>query len=125
MNKQCYFGFDDKEDIAKQFAEGWSNTGLEAKAKILAELEDATVLFAAYEGGGYEGDATVIYQKNGKLFEVYGSHCSCYGLEGQWEPEEGSVKELKTRPGLSDYAYSKETRDAFDDMRASLRGAKS
>jgi hypothetical protein len=30
----------------------------------------------------------VIFEKDGKLWEVNGSHCSCYGLEGQWQPEE-------------------------------------
>jgi hypothetical protein len=28
---------------------------------------------------------------------VNGSHCSCHGLEGQWEPEETSMKALEHR----------------------------
>ena len=60
-------------------------------------LDGVEVLFAAYESGGYEGDAFALFRKDGKLFEVRGSHCSCYGLEGQWEPEETTVAALKTR----------------------------
>jgi hypothetical protein len=36
----------------------------------------------------------VIYEKDGQLYEVHGGHCSCYGLEGQWSPEETSKEYL-------------------------------
>lgn len=56
---------------------------------------DGVIIFAAYEIDGYEGSADVIYVSNGKFFHVSGSHCSCYGLENQWEPEEMPVEALK------------------------------
>ena len=31
------------------------------------------------------------------MWEVNGAHCSCYGLEGQWEPEETTVEALRYR----------------------------
>ena len=65
---------------------------------------DEQMLFAAYGGGDYDGTATVLFEMGGKLYSVYGNHCSCYGLEGQWEPEEtdwGSVS-------MSDYGMSAE-----------------
>jgi hypothetical protein len=37
------------------------------------------------------------FEKNGILYEVSGSHCSCYGLEDQWEPEETSIESLEHR----------------------------
>jgi len=56
------------------------------------------ILFAHYDVDGYEGSAWVLYCEGGKLFEVHGSHCSCYGLEGQWERGEAvNLKELKHR----------------------------
>ena len=57
------------------------------------------LLLASYDNGGYDGSAWVLYQdqKENKLFEVNGSHCSCHGLEGQWEPEETSVASLAAR----------------------------
>jgi hypothetical protein len=65
------------------------------------------VLFASYGGGSYEGDAVVIFRKGEKLYEVNGSHCSCYGLEGQWKPEETSLEALarKGKKTDGDYGY--------------------
>lgn len=45
------------------------------------------VIFASYGTPSYRGDAMVLFQKDGQLYENYGSHCSCYGLEDQWSPE--------------------------------------
>lgn len=56
------------------------------------DLRGAEILLANYNNCCWEGDAFVLFIRNGKLYEVNGSHCSCYGLEGQWEPEE-TIKE--------------------------------
>jgi len=56
--------------------------------------KEEEVLFASYGGGAYEGDATMVWRRDGKLYECHGSHCSCYGLEGQFEPEETSLEVL-------------------------------
>lgn len=61
-------------------------------------LTGATVHLARYQYEDYSGSAIVIFEKDGKLFEVNGGHCSCYGLEGQWEPEETSWQAIKMRP---------------------------
>jgi hypothetical protein len=55
------------------------------------------VLYADYDCPPYEGYAYVVFEKDGKLYEVSGSHCSCYGLEDQWEPEEVCLPELANR----------------------------
>lgn len=60
-------------------------------------LDGATVYLAWYGYGSYSGDSLVIFEKNGVLYEVNGSHCSCYGLEGQWEPEVTSWEALGMR----------------------------
>jgi hypothetical protein len=67
-------------------------------------LTGATVHLAWYGYGSYCGSALVIFEKAGKLYEVDGSHCSCYGLEGQWEPEETSWEALDMRD-LTDSEY--------------------
>ena len=51
------------------------------KAKI---RDDVNVIVACYDLGHYSGQAIVLYKQNDKLFLVTASHCSCYGLEGQW-----------------------------------------
>jgi hypothetical protein len=58
---------------------------------------ESEVLFASYGGAAYEGDALVIFERDGKLYEVNGYHCSCYGLEGQWSPEETTWEALAER----------------------------
>jgi hypothetical protein len=80
---------------------------------------NAEVLFAAYGGGAYEGAAEVVFRMNGDLYEVTGSHCSCNGLEGQWEPAKVNVGYLQKRK-LSNYDYSNETLAAFAKMVSEL-----
>ena len=78
---------------------------------------DHQILYASYGGGSYEGDALVIYESGGMLYENHGSHCSCYGLEGQWTPEATSWAALKLRPRdyyLND--HDEEARKAFWEL---------
>lgn len=76
---------------------------LDKKAKMKEALESDRwkgideVLLASYTYADYEGDAFVLFRKGDKLYEVNGGHCSCYGLEGQWEPEETNVEALRHR----------------------------
>lgn len=62
------------------------------------------IVYAGYTYEDYSGAALVVFRRDGKLFEVNDSHCSCYGLE-DWDPEETSVEALKKRggwPGLAE-----------------------
>ena len=60
-------------------------------------FEGVEVLLASYSYEDYSGLAFVLFRKGGELFEVNGSHCSCYGLEDQWEPEQTTVAALRYR----------------------------
>jgi hypothetical protein len=79
-------------------------------------LDGAKVHLAWYGYGHYCGDSLVIFEKNGKLQEVNGSHCSCYGLEGQWEPEETSWEALKLRNICGDYDGSQEAQALLEKL---------
>lgn len=79
-------GFDNVEDIIGQF-----------KGNSAIDLAYASVLFAKYKHGDYEGSAFILYAKDSKMYEVYGSHCSCNGLEDQWYPEETDKMSLEYR----------------------------
>jgi hypothetical protein len=61
--------------------------------------EGIEIVFASYEYEDYSGSATVFFfdSNTGKYYENYGSHCSCYGLEDQWQPEEVCFPELEKR----------------------------
>jgi hypothetical protein len=63
----------------------------------LDDLKQCKILLAWYGYGDYDGSAFVLFERDGKLYEVNGGHCSCYGLEGQWEPEVISVEQLMHR----------------------------
>ena len=62
------------------------------------EVAKYHVLIANEWGDGYEGNSYFLLKDKdtGELFEVHGSHCSCYGFEGQFEPEEASIEYLKS-----------------------------
>ncbi len=76
-------GFDDEAHVSRCFEE--------------PESLDYEIIVAVYSQGSYDGQAYVLARKDGKLFEVEGGHCSCYGLEGQWNPSEVSIKYLLQR----------------------------
>ena len=54
------------------------------------------ILYDHYTYEDYSGYGHVICYDTEKdsFFEVFGSHCSCYGLEGQWEPEYCTIEEM-------------------------------
>lgn len=68
--------------------------------------EDMNLLIAVYTYESYSGKAFVLYEQDGKLFEVNGSHCSCYGLsEVGWDPEETTWPALLIRDFTDDWFY--------------------
>lgn len=78
---------------------------------------DAEILLAYYGYGSYCGSSFVVFRQNGKLYEVNASHCSCYGLSDQWDPEETTVAALRMRE-LGKYSYdgSKEAQDGLNAL---------
>lgn len=110
-----YFGgFSDYEQMIKQ----WGDV---KKDPIPTEDE---VLFASYGYENYSGDAMVVFEHDGILYEVHGGHCSCYGLneqiysgesESQWEPEETSWESLAMRK-LDTEQHTPEARQFFADL---------
>lgn len=97
--------FGDKSDIESEFQ---LNRG---------ELNDCHIVAAYYSYEDYSGTACVVFVRDFTLYEVYGSHCSCNGLEGQWSPEIVNVYELRSRlerDTLSRYrTYSTEFSEAI------------
>lgn len=79
-----YDGFADWADVANNFG-GWKKKSRENLEEI---PEPEEVLVAANNQECYEGDAWIVYRNGDRYFSVEGSHCSCYGFEDQWRPEE-------------------------------------
>lgn len=84
------------------------------REKIENDLRGATIHLAWYGYGDYSGDSFVLYEKDWKLYEVNGGHCSCSGLEGQWKPEETSIEALRMRKISGDYKGATEAQKILD-----------
>lgn len=82
--EQVYFGeFGSWQDVMEQFQVPEQDRPVPDQ-----------VIFASYDCPPYEGYANVIYRIGDRYFWAYGSHCSCFGLEDQWAPEEYSREQL-------------------------------
>lgn len=103
MSGQRYFG-DWAADAPYEDKRGYA--GLLADFAIDSSVvKDEEILYAAYTYESYSGSALVLYERDGRPYEVHGGHCSCYGLEGQWEPEETSWEALRMRE-FSEHVYN-------------------
>jgi hypothetical protein len=58
-------------------------------AELVLTWEDST---------GYDGSYSELFVKNGVLYENESGHCSCYGCEGQWEPDQITLSMIARRP---------------------------
>ena len=87
------------------FSDNWSG-------RTWADIQDAfrsderepdEVLIARYTSDSYDGLAIVLYRSGAEYRYVRGSHCSCFGLENQWDPEtytlETLIAALERAPG--------------------------
>lgn len=75
----------------------YSYASEEEKKEFLKQFEGCEWIFGSYSYENYSGDAFVIFKKDGEVYENGGSHCSCYGVEGQWNPEKTSIEAIKHR----------------------------
>jgi hypothetical protein len=91
--------------------EYWEEQKEQMKTAIDAHKGE-NILFASYGTDNYSGDAWVMFEKDGRLYEVSASHCSCYGCEGQWEPTEIVLSELQNRLSVENDYFGK---DSYSD----------
>lgn len=112
----------------------WKDSGLEGMKSDFGiddvALAGAKILLASYGYENYEGSAFVLFERDGKLYEVNGGHCSCYGLseqsysgdtETQWQPEETTLESLRHR--LEEGQLGKESyygNEYADELRTAL-----
>ena len=88
--------WNNREGMIRDFYQYLDNEGVDL-AHVEACLDGAEIIFAHYTCDCYEGRAFVLYRKGDQYFEVNGSHCSCYGLEGQFDPEETTIAAIRHR----------------------------
>lgn len=94
-------------------------------------LAGANVLVASYTYEDYNGDAYVLFERDGKLWEVHGSHCSCYGLSErdycgdartQWEPEETTVEAVLHTANSGSWGEEGKVKEAIRAILARIDG---
>lgn len=49
-------------------------------------------------GGWGDGSYSELFVKNGVLYENESGHCSCYGCEEQWNPDQITLSMIARRP---------------------------
>jgi len=90
-----------KTEITNIFESGYINDSEEydqvENSIIEKDLEGAELLVSIGNSYGYEEEMLVIYEKDGRLYIVEASHCSCYDFSGQWSPSEYSYKAMLMR----------------------------
>jgi hypothetical protein len=68
---------------------------------VSEQLEKLDILIAYESVGSWGCDSTSFFvfrnRETGVMYEMHGSHCSCYGFEGQFRLEETSIEALKCR----------------------------
>jgi hypothetical protein len=79
------------------------------------DYPDIYFIYADYDTGDYQGASLVIFVRDGKLYEVNGSHCSCNGMEGLFEPEETTFSALMFRPNVPEAAKAN-LREYYKDL---------
>jgi hypothetical protein len=73
-------------EVKKHIEVMYSGDKIPAK-KVKSTLEDLVVLIAYESVGSWGCDSTSFFlfkDSKGNLFEMHGSHCSCYGFEDQF-----------------------------------------
>lgn len=68
------------------------------QSDLLKELESYSILIAYEHVGSWGCDSSSYFlmKKDDKYFEFSGDHCSCYGFEGQYDPEEATIEYLNS-----------------------------
>jgi hypothetical protein len=85
-----------QEQVKEHLENGYSGD-IVSKASVKNAIEELDILIAYESVGNWGCDSSSFFlfkDKAGKLYEMHGSHCSCYEFEGQFRLEETESKAL-------------------------------
>jgi len=102
MGNTIFIGdeWETRDDVIQSFAPSFKDhpNPVQSMDDYYSKWKDIKLLFCVYTFEGYNADAFVLFKDSaGDLYEVNAAHCSCYGLEGQFEPEKTTVEALRYR----------------------------
>lgn len=96
-------------DVRKHIISNYQGDGV-SEDEIKALLKQYNVLIAYESVGSWGCDSSSFFflqnKKTGRYAYASGSHCSCYGFEGQFKPEEMPKKYFRERVVGNDYWFS-------------------
>lgn len=103
------------EEVKEHIRVNYGGSRYNEKQEVVVDLDDMVVLIAYESVGNYDCDSFFLIQdQEGNFYEVNGSHCSCYGFEGQWFPEETSIAAIHHRVNNGSLFYPGFNRDDGD-----------
>jgi hypothetical protein len=105
-----------KEHLAYQYGIGW-----ETDEVVVECLKNLNILIAYESVGDWGCDSTSYFllkdKISGELFEIHGSHCSCYGFENQFDLEPMTLEAIKLRNHLFyTGGYDTESKENIDEV---------
>lgn len=114
-----------KFEVIRDF-EGIFDSDDELQYRRINQLlyDDVNILFASYVSQECIGDSWVLFEKNGTLYEINGSHYSSEGLIDQWEPEEITLEELEHRVVNGTFGADSEVENRFREELCKFIGIK-
>lgn len=102
----------------------WSNKQDLVKDFRTEAINGYNILFASYSCANYSGDAFVLMEKDRALYEVNGNHCSCFGLEEQFEPERATLIDLRFRLDSGNFGVNSYCGNEFANELKTFLGTK-
>jgi hypothetical protein len=105
-----------KEHLAYQYGVSWDTLD----EIIVERLKNLNILIAYESVGDWGCDSSSYFLLKDKisdeLFEIHGSHCSCYGFEDQFDLEPMTLEAIKLRSYLfSTGGYDTESKENIDE----------
>ena len=79
------------------WCEGSAQTLVEHFGITHADLRGVEILLASYNVDEYQGEAFVLFRKEGVLYEVNACRDALDDMRGQWEPEDTFIGALRHR----------------------------
>jgi len=105
-----------KEHLAYQYGVSWDTLDV----FVVECLKNLNILIAYESVGDWGCDSTSYFlfkdKTTDELFEIHGSHCSCYGFENQFDLEPMTLEAIKLRSYLFNTGgYDTESKENIDE----------
>jgi len=110
MGYEKFQGFESLDDIRSKFE-------VSEDEKLFPTEDELLLAYNESCNDGYAEEAHIYFVRDGQLYAVYASHCSCYGYEDKWGPEKEDWELVKKHlESWSEDTWLKERFEAVNKM---------